>query len=380
MNSLLSMTRIIRQKFMFVICVLLFVVLSGCAKEPIKIGFIGEISSGNSQVAIDARNGIEYYFNEVNENGGINGRQIEFIVKDNQGEHDTALLMHEEFLEEDVHFVIGDLLSQMVDSIIESNSDELMFITPTISTDAISGYDDFIIRTIPISTRQADIFCEYAEVTGIDDLVVVYDVMNAAYTESIAKRVELLYAESELTIKGMVPYDSRVDDLMEVVNKIEEYNPKNVFMISVAIDTAIMVQMAKKNNPELGIYSVAWAMTNDLIQNGGKYVDEAVFVGIYFPEVYSNEYNEFSEGFNNYYGSKPSFISVLAYDAATVLVKGLENAEETTPMAVKQSIIEIKQYKGLQETFNIDKFGDNNKQYMMYILENNEFVPLREWK
>ena len=50
--------------------------LSACQKAPIKVGFIGDLSSKNAQLAIDGRNAVEYYVNELNDHGGINGRLV----------------------------------------------------------------------------------------------------------------------------------------------------------------------------------------------------------------------------------------------------------------------------------------------------------------
>ena len=368
------------KNFFFLLIVLsVFVFFTACGKEPIKIGFIAPFSTDNSQHAIDARNDAEYYFNQVNTAQGIKERKIEIVVKDSKGNNEIAIEEHKLFIEEGVHFVVGDIISEMAASMMSSNSSELLFISPTISSTLLSSIDDYFLRTSHSSSRQAEIFYEYAEFKNVDDLVIIYDISNHTYSEDLAKRVEAFYSNSNLNLKGLVAFDSRNDDLETVVEQAAYYNPKNVFIISASVNTAYIVQNLKQNLPNLGVFSVSWSMTKDFIENGGSYVKGTIFVGIYVPENNSKEYEAFAAGFKDYYGYEPSFVSSMGYDAAYVLAEGIKTAKDITPAGVKEAIIQIGTFEGIRETFTIDRFGDNNKQYMMYILEGDSFVPLREW-
>lgn len=369
----------IRKLLKLFLGMFLFIILTGCSKEPIKVGFIGEMSSGNSQLAIDARNGSEYCINEANESGGIDGRELILISKDHGGDEDSALKLHQEFIDEDIQFVIGDILSQMAPSILQSNSQDLMFVTPSISSNLISGIDDYIIRTGPISIRQGELFYKYATSNQVDQLVIVYDEMNSNYTQPVAKTIEESYADSHLTINGIVSYNSKTADLNEVITNIKNYEPKNIFFLSAANDSAYMIQKIKNEQKDINMFSVSWSMTSDFIQNGGKAVEGTTFVGIYYPENKNSAYESFLTGFEEYYGYEPTFVSIMAYDATHVLIEGIRKADSLDVEDVKESIIEISNFSGLHEDFSMDEFGDNNKQYMMYQLVDDQFIPLREW-
>ena len=55
------------------------------ANEPIKIGFNGELSGPVAPVGLPNRLGAEAARNIINQNGGIDGRQIELVMLDNAG-------------------------------------------------------------------------------------------------------------------------------------------------------------------------------------------------------------------------------------------------------------------------------------------------------
>lgn len=360
--------------------VLFILMLTSCTKEPIKIGFIGDLSTKNSQLAIDARNAISLSVKQINENGGVDGHDIEVIYKDDAGDPDVARIKHTEFKEEEVKYVLGHLNSSFASAIMESSGVDLMFISPSMSTTLLSGKDDFFLRSAPVNNNQADLFADYVLENNVDELVIVVDLINEAYTRTVGERVELLLEENEKPIKEMIMFDGSTDDLFEVANKIIAAEPKNVFFLSQATDSAYLIQTVKHSIEDVGTYSVSWSMTKDIISNGGTSVEGTKFVGVYIPDEFSTEYVEYSKLFEEEYGYDLSFIAVFARDALNVLVEGLKDSSDLNPEAVKTSIIEISSFEGLYGNYNIDEFGDNDRQYMMYELEQGEFIPLRDWK
>ncbi|MBF4694102.1 ABC transporter substrate-binding protein [Fusibacter ferrireducens] len=354
------------------------VILFSCEKKPIRIGFIGDLTSKNSQLSIDARNAVEYAMNQVNEKGGINGRMLELVVKDDHADTATALEMDQAFIKEDVHFVIGHMHSNMAEAMKQSASDQLLFVSPTMGTDALSRMDDFIIRTAPLNSEQANLFCEHCIEHNLKDLVIVCDLMNQEYTKTVAGSVQEILVENHMAPKAIIDYDSRRDDLKKIVNQVIAEKPSTLLLLSQATDSAYFVQGVKKEMPNINIYSVPWSMTKDFIVNGGKYAEGTHFIGVYHPERESQMYLSFSEGFEKVYNYKPSFASVLGADAFQTLYLGLKGAQELTPTDVKQAIIDTNTIQGLQEEFSIDAFGDDTKGYMFFELIDGKYVPIRE--
>jgi len=233
-------------------------ILSNCEKEPIKIGFIGDLTSKNSQLSIDARNAVEYAMNQVNEKGGINGRLLELVVKDDHANAAKALEMDQAFINEGVHFVIGHMHSNMTDAMKLAASDKLLFISPTMGTNALSFRDDYIIRTAPLNAEQAQLFCDYYVKNDLSGLVIICDFMNQEYTQSIANKVQEILTEKNIEIKAIFDYDSRKDELKSIVDQVVLEKPRTLLLLSQATDSAYFVKSIKKVLPNTSIFSVPW--------------------------------------------------------------------------------------------------------------------------
>ncbi|MCH4890890.1 amino acid ABC transporter substrate-binding protein [Acidaminobacter sp. JC074] len=361
-----------------IIIILLAVFLVACEKEPIKIGFIADISTKQSQLGVDARNSAELYIKNINENGGINGRMLELIIKDDGSDQDQAISMHNEFKDEGIQFVIGHLTSDMSDAVLKSQDESLLFLSPSMSTDGMSNLDDYFIRTSPISSRQGKIMSDYCHVKDIDDIIILYDVSNEEYTKNLMDYFISFYENGSYKVRETVAFNSKEDNLQDVVKAIVDLNPTTVFMISQANDTAFITQGIERTH-DIDLLSVSWSMTQDLIQTGGSAVEDGIFIGIYVPETPSDLYNDFVDNYRDTFNYEPSFISAITYDIMVILEEGLKHADELSPQGLKSYIIN-REYTGLQETFSIDQYGDNDKRYLLYQLRDGEFTPMREWE
>lgn len=362
--------------FLLVTITLIVVIFfSACTKEPLKIGMIGSLTSKQSQLSIDARNAIELGVEEVNRSGGINGSAIELVVKDDGASTETALVKHQEFIDEGVHLVIGHMTSNMANAVLHSENDQLLFLSPSMSTEKLSTKDDFFLRTSPLTAYQGHSFMNFIENKDFKHITVIYDTMNRDYSESLALTVKSLGEAYDKMYVELMPFDSNSGNLAEVVDKVNTEDTECVFMISQATDTAYIAQKLYQKQESIMLFTVSWSMTQDLIHNGGKAVEGLYFVGVYHSQSKSEQLKNFERAFQEKYGYTPSFISVMAYDAFYVLVKGLETAESPNPVDVKNNLLKLKEFKGLEESFEMDEYGDCNRSYLIYQLSDGEFVP-----
>jgi len=82
------------------------------AKEPIRIGYLPALTGPSSSTGIGIGRGTELAVKEINSAGGIDGRQIELIVRDTQSEPTKAVNGAAEFAhKEKVSVVLGPLNS-----------------------------------------------------------------------------------------------------------------------------------------------------------------------------------------------------------------------------------------------------------------------------
>lgn len=91
-----------------------FVSLSACSPdEPIKIGLIAGLSDRGSDFGESVRNGVILAIEQQNQAGGINGRKIELVVRDDGQDKAVATKAAEELISLRPDIIIGPVTSSM---------------------------------------------------------------------------------------------------------------------------------------------------------------------------------------------------------------------------------------------------------------------------
>ena len=80
---------------------------AGDSSGPIRIGAVLDITGAGASLGVPERQTLEMLTEQVNAAGGVNGREIELIIRDNQSTEDEAAKAMNEMIAEDVDIVLG---------------------------------------------------------------------------------------------------------------------------------------------------------------------------------------------------------------------------------------------------------------------------------
>lgn len=80
---------------------------AGDSSGPIRIGAVLDITGAGASLGGPERQTLEMLTEQVNAAGGVNGREIELIIRDNQSTEDEAAKAMNEMIAEDVDIVLG---------------------------------------------------------------------------------------------------------------------------------------------------------------------------------------------------------------------------------------------------------------------------------
>ena len=354
------------------------VLLFGCGPEaPLRVGFIGGLSDRNSDNGQAGHNGVILAVEQVNRAGGINGRKVELVSRDDAQNRETAARSADELAAEKVEAVIGPFTSAMAAALVPvlAKTDTLV-ISPTITSMDFFGKDDNLVR-INRSTR--DNATDYARVLfgrGQRRIAVAYDIRNRSFTESWLKEFRKAFTDVGGTLAAEVPYESRPDvDFSDVVGKMLKGQPDGLLYIAGGIDVARLAQQSRRQAPKLPVSASEWAATEQLLELGGKVVDGLVIVQNYNREDDSPRFRAFREAYFKRFQKDPGYSSVSAYDAATVLFDALRKREAGE--TVKAAVLRSGPYQGLQQQIVFDANGDTQRKVFFTEISEGRFVLIK---
>lgn len=358
--------------------ILILFLLSACGPKPaVKLGFLGVLSGKLGDLGQSGRDGAVIAVHEINEAGGINGRTVELLVEDNQLDDRICREKAELLIDSGISALIGPMTSDMSIACLPLfNKAEIPMISPTASTPKLSGIDDYFLRVNPADDSEGKELARYAaESLDSSRVAVIYDMLNSSFTEGVYMQFKTSLDSIKKT--EIRPFPFKSDDLPDfsgLVDSVLDMNPDTVLIIASSVDTGTICQQINKTGKKVYILATGWAMTDELIRQGGTGVEGIVFNHYHNNNSTAAAYLEFAGRFRSRYNREPDFISVLGYNAVMVWARALLTAQDAG--SVKQKITEIGVFEGLQGEISIDQYGDAQLERHYITVKDGVFVDL----
>ena len=352
--------------------------LGGCKpNEPVRVGFIGGLTDRNSDNGQAALNGVILAIEQFNRNGGLDGRMVELVAKDDAQNPATAEQSARELVQTRVEAVIGPLTSGMAQVIVPITGQAGIFqISPTITSMDFYGKDDNLFRINRTTRDNASDYAQVMKNLGQQHTAVAYDTRNLNFTASwLAEFRRAVEARGD-QLAAEIAYESGDNtDFAGVVRQMLASKPDSMVFISGALDVARFAQQARKQAPQLPITAVEWAATEQLPALGGEVVENLLIVQNYDRDDDSSHYREFADAFYRRFQRHPGYSTVASYDAATVVLTALKARQPGEPL--KQAVLRSQPYQGLQQAIAFDANGDTERKVFFTQIRNGRYVKLK---
>ena len=348
--------------------------LAACGqKEPLRIGFLAELTGRSADLGEAARNGVMLAADQLREAGTLQGRNIEILVRDSGTTPETARKAAEELIGARVEAIIGPTTSGMVDNILPTvEKAQVLLVSPSASAVKFHGKDDMLFRINWTTRDNGRNYAEHYFKQGIRRIGAAVNENNRSFSESWLQEFRTAYEALGGSIVTAPYFDSGSTDHADLVATMLQPKPDGLLFIGNAVDCARLAQQAYKQAPGLPLIAVEWAGTAQLIELGGKAVEGLRIVQNYNQDDTSPRYQAFRAAYRKRFGKDPVFGSVLAHDAATVALSAL--ARRPDGMSTKEALRKFGPYQGLQQTIEFDANGDTQRAAYFMVIRDGRFV------
>ncbi len=364
---------------LFLLLFFTVIVLSGCeSKKPVKIGFITSLTGRMADMGIPARNAVQLAVEQCNKEGGIHGRKISLIIRDDQQDDDTAVQAVQELIKEEVTAVIGPTVSNMAIPIVPYlNNAKVVAISPTVTTPNLSGLDDYFFRVCTTAGDFAGFSANYLISSGdMRQIAVAHEISNRPFSDSWIKSFNKTFTDMGGKILSAIEFSTENEcSFSDISSRLLASNPDGIIIVAAPMDSALLCQHIRKNNPSVKIALSSWGGNQRFIELGGK-ATEGVTVASSFDWASPNpRYQAFKKIYNERYRSDPGLFGLFSYNSAQVLLTALKAQKHG--QNIKDTILSIGEFDVLQGKIRFDAFGDVESSFVtMQIVKNRKYVVI----
>ena len=340
--------------------------------DTIKVGVMGPLSGNVSVYGQAVVNGAALYLKQVNANGGINGKQIEILTEDEQGDATQAVNCFTKMVDEGMTALIGDVTTTPTLAVVAESADYNMpMVTASATAEAVT-YDAEtdtvnanVFRATFTDPFQGIKMADYAyQKLGYTKAAVIFK-KGADYNEGLAENFVNEFESLGGTIVDQESYSEGDVDYKTQLTTILGKGPEVVFCPNYYQEIGQILAQAESvglNVPFLG--GDGW----DGLEG---YATADQLKDAYFCANYAKGSNpDFENAYKAEYGEEyPNGFAPLGYDAAMTVVYGIKAAEEQGLEAgsdeYKQAVIDAiagGTIEGITGTFTFDEHHNPVKQ------------------
>lgn len=353
--------------------------LTGCGPEkPVRIGLIAGLSDRGSDFGESVRNGVILAIEQQNQAGGINGRMIELIVRDDGQEKNQAALAAQELITLHPDIVIGPVTSSMAVVIVPMmDKAGQVIISPTVASTVFYGKDDNFFRVNRTSREAAQDHAGVLFGRGSRRVALAFDASNLPYSDTWLKEFAAEFTKLGGVVSATEGFDSSASpSFANVIKKLLPSEPDALLFIASSLDTARLCQQAHQLAPKLALSSTEWAASGELLSEmGGDAVEGLLIAHAYNRDDPGPKYQAFREAFKARFQREFGSFSLLAYDTANVAIDALKKRGKEE--SIKSALLKHGPYQGLQQSIQFDANGDALRKVFFTEIRSGRFTQIK---
>ena len=297
----------------------------------IKVALITDSAGATSLFGTSNINGVRMAIDEINEDGGVLGREVELIVRDSKSDPELGVsLTREAILEEEVSAIFGPVSSAVavaMTAVAEQYKTPIFFHTSNTQTLTGENFHEYAFMVGPNTTMEGrGNAISLAEEPYTRWAVIAPDYeFGHLQSDAFIQKLQELNPDAQI-VKKVYPALGETD-YTSFINSILAENPDAVYG---ALFSADLIGFTQQAAP-LGFFEEVFFTSlyeTDALQALGEEAPEGVrgYSRAPFFAIDSPLIEDFIQNYRDRYGIYPSDWAIMAYDAAKLWAEGAEEA------------------------------------------------------
>lgn len=345
-----------KSKFasLFLASTLLMGVLAGCNSEggsgdggdTIKIGINLELSGGTASYGQSEDKAIDLAVEEINNEGGIDGKKIELVKVDNKSDAGEATSGAIKLITKDkVVAIIGAATSGNTVAQVEvAGKNKVPLISPSGTSTTVTVTDkgklnEYAFRTAFIDPFQGTVAANFAANELKVKNVAIYADNSSDYAKGLAASFKKDFEAAGGKIVAQESYVAKDTDFRSTLTSLKSKNPDFIFIPGYYEEVGLIVKQAREMGMTVPFMGAdGWDSPDIVDLAGADALNNTYIITAYSSEDPDGKAKAFSDKFNEKYGEAPNSFHALGYDTVYLLKDAIERADSTDGTKIKEAL------------------------------------------
>lgn len=348
--------------------------------DAIKVGLSASLTGNVAAGGLRMKQAVTMLVEEVNADGGINGRPIELIIVDDQSTPTGAVNAVNKLIGDGVVAIVGPHLSSCAAAVNDIlMKAEIPFTPGGTSPMLLDLQNPYFFRPASPENVQFKLGAQYMQ-----DHYGKNNRVAMLYNNDEAGRGAMTVVENFCKENSIEFYaeghNSGDKDMTGQLTKIKEFNPDYLMFYGHDPETAVTVRQLSELNmdiPFAASSALAMAQVLDLVDSSavaGKYC-----ITDYVPDVEDTFIADFIKRFETRWDETPERYAALHYSGAMAVIEGLRTAENVDdPTSVRNAMKQIGNLQTVMGIYNCDENGELLHSAVITQIDENKAVVVKD--
>lgn len=331
-----------------------------------KLGYYGDYYSRGLNLAVE----------EINGTGGINGKKIEIVYEDNQGDTNQSITAYQKLSQtDDIKIYITTLsgTTLALAPLVENNQHILFNLNSAAPT--ISKAGDYIFRNNIYPPSEIKVLSTFVNQKGYKKIALLM------FNNDAGVEYKDLFSKDYISKGGVIIdselYEQGATDFRTQLTKIKAKNVDAIIMFAYANEGGLIMKQAKELRITIPFFSFYTSEDSKLIEVGGSATEGLIYTHCFSES--NDSVISFKEILQKKYRTTAGlFYTATAYDTLKILAKTLNECNKKDTTCIKTGLYNVKEYPGISGITTINADGDTEKSVFLKTIKNGQFVPYTE--
>ncbi|MEW9668164.1 ABC transporter substrate-binding protein [Ammoniphilus sp. 3BR4] len=320
--------------------------------DVIKIGANLELSGAVASYGQSIAEGLDLAVEEINNNGGVNGKKLEVIKVDNKSEAAEATNAAIKLTSQDkVTAIIGAATSGNTVAQVQVATDNQTVIlspsgtSPNVTVGEDGAVKDFVFRTSYIDPFQGTVAANFAANELKVKNVAIFADNASDYAKGLAASFKETFTAAGGKIVAEEAYVAKDTDFRATLTRIKSANPDFIFIPGYYEEVGLIIKQAR----EMGITAPlmgadGWDSPKLVELAGAEALNNTFITNHYSSEDPDPKIQQFVTSFKTKFSDKsPDAFNALGYDSVYLLADAIKRAGDTDPVKIKDAMAQTKE-------------------------------------
>ncbi len=325
--------------------------------------------------------GIAMAVDEINHSGGLSGRKIRVLKRDDESTVKKGILIAQEFGENpDLAAVVGHYESfiTLPASVVYQYYGILMLSSVDTNPGLTRQGFPLVFRTVPNDIEYGKRLADFCRQKGYNQLLVM--LQRSEYGRDFSDAFATVAQSAALNILDGASYDRMTSEKeLQGILKLwkERYTFDAILLSGELPRSAAIIREARLMGIQQPIIGGIAMDQKRILTLVGKETKDVFLPTNFYPHSKSTEVERFVKNFQKRYGRMPDVMAAQGYDTIHALAYAIKKAGSTVPSEMAKALRSADNLRGATGNLRFSKDGDRvMDKIFIKMMENGQFVYL----